>query len=79
MEGNQDIREAKRNGKAEGEKIGEKRAKLETAKKMFEEDITLETIIKITGLTKEEVLKEDSIKGLEKPLEECTTEEEAKW
>lgn len=83
MDQEQRMYEAERDGKLEGEKIGEargkkigeKQAKLETAKKMLEEDIPLETIIKIIGLTKEEILKEDSIKGL---LEEGTTEE-AGW
>ena len=36
---------------------GEKKAKLEDAKKMLEEGINIETIIKVTGLTKEEILK----------------------
>ena len=34
-----------------------KQAKLEDAKKMLEEGINIETIIKVTGLTKEEILK----------------------
>ena len=33
-----------------------KKAKLETAKKMLEEGIKIETVIKITGLTKEEIM-----------------------
>ncbi len=44
--------EARRDGLAEGEK----KAKLETAKKMLEEGIELELVIKITGLEKEEIL-----------------------
>ncbi len=36
---------------------GIKEAKLETAKKMLEENIDIETIIRVTGLTKEEILK----------------------
>ena len=39
-----------------GLEIGEKKSKLETAKKMLEEGIKIETIIKITGLTKEEIM-----------------------
>ena len=39
-----------------GKNCGEKKAKLETAKKMMEENIGIETIIKVTGLTKEEIL-----------------------
>ncbi len=38
-------------------KNGIKQAKLEDAKKMLEEGINIETIIKVTGLTKEEILK----------------------
>ena len=40
-----------------GKNCGEKKAKLETAKKMMEENIGIETIIKVTGLTKEEILQ----------------------
>ena len=43
-------------GEKKGEKIGAKKAKLETAKKMLEEKIPLEVIIRITGLTKEEIM-----------------------
>ena len=48
--------EARRDGLAEGQAEGEKKAKLETAKKMLEEGIELELVIKITGLEKEEIL-----------------------
>ena len=43
--------------KEEGEKEGKRKAKLETAKNMLEEKIPLEIIIKVTGLTKEEILQ----------------------
>ena len=49
-------KEGKKEGKKEGIKEGEKKAKLETAKKMLQEGINIETIIKITGLKKEEIL-----------------------
>ncbi len=49
-------KEGKKEGKKEGIKEGEKKAKLETAKKMLEKGIQIETIIEITGLTKEEIL-----------------------
>ena len=39
------------------EKSGIKQEKLETAKKMLEEGINIETIIKITGLTKEKIVE----------------------
>ncbi len=57
MDWNSSIGYAKRQGKEEGEKIGEKKAKLETAKKMLEKKIDMKTIIEITGLTEEEILK----------------------
>ncbi len=44
------------NGVEEGLKTGEKRAKIEMAKKMIEEGMPLEKVIKIIGLTKEEIL-----------------------
>ena len=50
--------EAKKNGREEGIKEGEKRAKLENAKKMLEEEITLEQVMRITGLTKEEIMED---------------------
>lgn len=58
MEENEDIKEAKQEGKAEGIKEGEKKAKLEDAKKMLEEELTLEQIMRITGLTKEEIMED---------------------
>lgn len=39
------------------ERNGIKQEKLETAKKMLEKGIPIETIIEITELTKEEILK----------------------
>ena len=38
------------------EKKEEKKAKLETAKNMLEEGIDIEVIVKVTGLTKQEIL-----------------------
>lgn len=35
-----------------------KKAKLEDAKKMLEEEITLEQVMRITGLTKEEIMED---------------------
>ena len=46
-----------RKGKTEGKKEGKKEEKLENAKKMKEEKIPTEIIMKITGLTKEEIEK----------------------
>jgi len=46
-----------RNGKKEGRREGEKRAKLETAKKMLEKGIDIETIVEITGVSKEQIRK----------------------
>ena len=48
---------ARREGIKEGETIGERKTKLEVAKKMKEEKLPIELIIKITGLEKEEVEK----------------------
>lgn len=42
---------------ARGEKKGIKRGKLETAKNLLKDGITIETIAKATGLSKEEILK----------------------
>ncbi len=47
--------EGEARGKAEGEIIGEKNKSLEIAKKMKEENIPMEQIEKITGLTKKEI------------------------
>ena len=44
-----------RKGKKEGIKEGKEKEKIENAKKMKEEKIPIETIEKITGLTKEEI------------------------
>ena len=49
-------KEGRREGRQEGIVEGEKKAKLETAKKMIEEGISLETVMKITELTKEEIM-----------------------
>lgn len=49
MDQAQFLYEAKRDGKKEG--------KLEVAKKMLEEEISIETIVKVTGLSKEEIQK----------------------
>ena len=54
MEENEDIKEAKEEGMEEGEK----KAKLETAQKMLEEELTLKQIMRITGLTKEEIMED---------------------
>ena len=51
-----EIEEATKKGVEIGEKSGEKKAKLETAKKMIKKGINIETIIEITGLTKEEIM-----------------------
>ena len=50
--------EAERDGREQGRKEGEKKAKLEDAKKMLEEEITLEQVMRITGLTKEEIMED---------------------
>ena len=42
-------------GIQQGVKKGEKNAKIEIAKKMKEEKVDLETIIKFTGISKEEI------------------------
>ena len=44
-------------GKIEGEKIGEKRNKIETAKRLLELSIDTDTILKATGLTQKELDK----------------------
>lgn len=48
---------AKTEGRAEGLADGEKKAKLEDAKKMLKENIPIEIIIRVTGLRKEEIEK----------------------
>ena len=47
--------EAKRDGRKEGLTTGRKEAKLEVSKKMLEKKIPIETIVEITGLTREEI------------------------
>jgi predicted transposase/invertase (TIGR01784 family) len=42
-------------GRKEGEKRGEKKAKLETAKRMLNDGLPIESIVKYTGLTEDEV------------------------
>ena len=41
--------------RAEGEEVGRKKAKFETARKMLTDDVPLDLILKYTGLTKEDV------------------------
>ena len=52
--------EGRKEGRKEGETLGiakgEKKAKLETAKKMIKKGINIETILEITGLAKEEIM-----------------------
>ena len=50
------LHEGEAKGEKQGEARGEKKAKLETAKKMLEKGIDIETIIEVTGLTKEAIL-----------------------
>lgn len=57
MDWNTDMYYAKEEGIQEGEKKGKRKAKLETAKKMLEKKIDVQTICEITGLTKEEILE----------------------
>ena len=45
----------KANAYEDGEKSGEKNAKREIAKKLIEKKMDIDTIIEITGLTKEEI------------------------
>lgn len=45
-----------RDGKKEGERRGRKMAKIETAKKMLEKGIDIETIIEITGVSKKKII-----------------------
>ena len=49
------LAEGKAEGKAEGLEEGRAEEKAEIAKKMLEENIEIETIIKLTGLTKEKI------------------------
>ena len=59
MDHKQELYEAKRDGKAEGEAIGRKEGikqeKKETALKMLQKQIDIQTIKEITGLTEEEI------------------------
>ena len=57
MDWNSSMDYSKREGKKEGIKEGAKEKNLENAKKMKEEKIPTETIMRITGLTKEEIEK----------------------
>ena len=50
-------KDGKKVGLAEGEKNGEYRAKIETAKKMLAKNIPVEVVVECTGLTLEEVEK----------------------
>ncbi len=56
MDQEQRMYEARRDGKKEGIKEGEKKAKLETAKKLLDEGIEIDIIMKATGLKKEDIL-----------------------
>jgi predicted transposase/invertase (TIGR01784 family) len=48
-------RTAEKRGEIRGEKRGEIKGKLETARRMLNEDIPIDRIIKYTGLTEEEI------------------------
>ena len=50
-------KEGIKEGKKEGIKEGAKKKNLENARKMKEKNIPIETIVEITGLTKEEIEK----------------------
>ena len=52
------VYEAERDGKEKGKIEGKKEGKIETAKKLLEEGISLEVIMKVTGLTKDEIMEE---------------------
>ena len=51
------LEEGEKLGFEKGEKLGISKTKIETAKKMKEENIPLDIIVKITSLTKEEIEK----------------------
>ena len=55
MDHEQLMYEAKRDGKKEGKIEGAKEEKIQIAKKMLKEKVSIEFIIKVTGLSKEEV------------------------
>ena len=48
-------KEGERRGEKRGVKIGEERARLETAKRMLHSGVTVEDIIKYTGLTEKDI------------------------
>jgi predicted transposase/invertase (TIGR01784 family) len=50
------IAEGKREGIAEGKREGKREGKLETAKEMLADGYDIETVMKYTKLTKEEIL-----------------------
>ena len=52
------VYEAERDGKEKGKIEGKKEGKIETAKKLLQEGISLEVIMKATGLTKDEIMEE---------------------
>ena len=51
------LKKAKREGKAEGLTEGIEKGKIETAKHALEIGVSLETIVKITGLDRETILQ----------------------
>ncbi len=59
LDENTRLHESYNKGITDGRKEGELKSKKETAKKMLEKNIPLETIIEITGLTKEEIMQEN--------------------
>jgi predicted transposase/invertase (TIGR01784 family) len=50
-------KQGREEGEKRGEQRGEKNAKLEDARRMLEEGLAVELIIKITGLSRDEVEK----------------------
>jgi len=42
-------------GRVEGEKIGEEKGKIEIARKMLEDNMPIDIIVKYSGLTKDEI------------------------
>ena len=51
------IQKDKKEGIKEGEKKGRQEEKIEMAKKSLEEGLSIELIVKLTGLSKEEIEK----------------------
>ena len=49
------LRDERKEGEKKGEKIGEKKGKLETAKRMLLDNVSIEKVVKYTGLTEKEV------------------------